>query len=214
MSQLCAEQSSATHLVRNLRAALITMVISIVIGLPIMLDITAPDVPGPVEGKIIGATAPSVLPAETVAHDDTPAPAPQHKSLVRKVVNHFKITPDLAKTIVSNAVLAAEAHELPPTLVLAVIARESSFNPRAVNDRDFGLMQVNAKWHADKIRKVGGLDMMFVPKFNLRVGTKILKDYVDAAEGSFYGGLRRYNGLGKANNYPSEVLAFKRMFEA
>lgn len=134
-------------------------------------------------------------------------------SLVRAVVSRFSVDARLAHAIVTHAYQEARATGLPVTLLLGVMARESSFNPKAINNRDVGLMQVNLKWHADEVKKAGGKDAMLRPATNIRVGTKILQQYV-AAAGSIRAGLRNYNGKGKTNAYPDEVLAFKHQFDA
>lgn len=135
------------------------------------------------------------------------------QGLVDVISDGFKVDPRTAREIVEHAMVVASEERLPLSLLLAVIARESSFNPTAVNNRDVGLMQVNLYWHSDKIVAAGGPEAMFAPDVNIRLGARILKEYVSAA-GSYHGGLRRYNGLDKANNYPEEVLAFMRAFQS
>lgn len=133
--------------------------------------------------------------------------------LVRAVMERFSVNAPLAQTIVYHAYHEAKSSELPVTLLLAVMARESSFRPKAINQQDWGLMQVNLKWHAKAIEKVGGPKALLRPAPNIKVGTQILKQYVVSA-GSIRGGLRRYNGLGKDNAYPDEVVTFMREFQA
>lgn len=140
------------------------------------------------------------------------ASAPSQE-LVEYVIRAHKVDPATAEEIVANAQLVAREEHLPPELILAVIARESSFNPEAVNNRDVGLMQVNLHWHSDKIEEVGGPEAMFVPSTNIRVGARILKSYL-AASGNLHGALRRYNGLDKANSYPEEVLSLMRTIQS
>lgn len=140
------------------------------------------------------------------------AAAPSQE-LVNFIVRAHKVDLATAQEIVAHAQLVATEERLPLSLILAVIARESSFNPVAVNNRDVGLMQVNLYWHSDRIEEVGGPEAMLVPNTNIRVGVRILKDYI-AAAGNFHGALRRYNGLDKNNSYPEEVLSFMRTFQS
>lgn len=140
------------------------------------------------------------------------AAAPSQE-LVNFIVRAHKVDLATAQEIVAHAQLVATEERLPLSLILAVIARESSFNPVAVNNRDVGLMQVNLYWHSDRIEEVGGPEAMLVPNTNIRVGARILKEYI-AASGNFYGALRRYNGLDKNNSYPEEVLSFMRTFQS
>lgn len=152
----------------------------------------------------------------------TDSPAPLQKQprvtavntrLVSAISKTFAVDQGLARQIVGVASEVAHKEQLPVTLLLAVIARESSFNPKAINSRDLGLMQVNAKWHANTIEEVGGEHAMLRPRVNIPVGARILKGYIQTA-GTISGGLRRYNGLGKANNYPQEVIAYMHKFNA
>lgn len=137
------------------------------------------------------------------------------RALVREVSVRYHIEPVLAHSIVRQAAVSAARAGLPTTLVLAVIAQESSFRPGTIGSidaNDHGLMQVNVKYHGDKIRDHGGLSRLHEVSTNIALGTSILAEYV-SQEGTFWGGLRRYNGLGKANRYPDEVLARKRDFD-
>lgn len=134
-------------------------------------------------------------------------------ALVRAVVKRFSVDVNLAYAIVTHAYKESHTSGLPVSLLLGVMARESSFNPKAINNQDLGLMQVNLKYHADAIKKAGGVKAMLHPATNIHVGTQILQEYV-ASAGSIRKGLRRYNGFGKTNGYPDEVLAFMREFQA
>jgi len=99
------------------------------------------------------------------------------------------------------SVLVAEAYEigtkagLDPTLILAVMAVESRFNPFAQSPVGAqGLMQVLTRVHTDKYDDFGGELAAFDPISNLRVGVRVLQDCVKRAGGSIEGGLRLYVG--------------------
>jgi hypothetical protein len=115
-------------------------------------------------------------------------------------------------------VLVAEAYEigrkahLDPTLILAVAAIESRFNPYAQSPVGAqGLMQVLTRVHTDKYEDFGGRHAAFDPVSNLRVGVKVLQDCIKQA-GSVEGGLRLYvgavttDGSGYINKVMSEHL--------
>lgn len=88
--------------------------------------------------------------------------------------------------------------DLPPAVVAAVIASESTCNPMAVSNKGaLGLMQVVPKVHQKHydFSKVNLLN----PEENMRVGTAILSTYVKQ-----YGvkqGLRHYYGTGDSGIY-------------
>jgi hypothetical protein len=114
------------------------------------------------------------------------------------------------------SVLVAEAYDIgsrtkiDPTLILAIMAIESSFNPFAQSSVGAqGLMQVMTRVHTDKYENFGGHFAAFDPVTNLRVGAKVLQDCI-ARAGSIEGGLRYY--VGAANlvddgGYAAKVLA-------
>lgn len=100
----------------------------------------------------------------------------------------------------------AEAHGIPAEVPWAIAIQESRFKPGAVNSKsgDYGLMQVNYRWHRDK---VGSPRELLDPSVNVRVAMGILDRYAKLEKGDWHRALRRYNGLGGKNNYPAEVLA-------
>jgi soluble lytic murein transglycosylase len=88
-------------------------------------------------------------------------------------------------------------------LVMALIDKESQFNPRAIGKAgEIGLMQVMPDTGA-KVAKAldikfeapskGSLGTLGVPKYNLRIGIRFLKDRVDEFGGVNEVALRGYN---------------------
>jgi hypothetical protein len=110
----------------------------------------------------------------------------------------------------------AEAYEtgtkakLDPTLILAIMAVESGFNPFAQSNVGAqGLMQVMTKVHSEKYQFFGGQLAAFDPLTNLRVGVKVLQECI-ARAGSLEGGLKFYVGAGNLEDdggYAAKVLA-------
>jgi soluble lytic murein transglycosylase-like protein len=95
-----------------------------------------------------------------------------------------------------------------------VIARESSFKPRARNREDLGLMQVNRRYHPDLIERAGGPQAMMDPEKNLQAGIRLLARYRRMSADELEA-LQRYHGLGKNNGYVQRVTAeARRMREA
>jgi hypothetical protein len=100
--------------------------------------------------------------------------------------------------------------DLDPTLILSVMAVESSFNPFAQSPVGAqGLMQVMTKLHDDKYEAFGGSHAAFDPVTNLRVGVQVLKESIRRT-GSLEAGLRSYVGAansGEDGGYAAKVLA-------
>ncbi len=91
----------------------------------------------------------------------------------------------------------ATRSDVAPELVLAVIDVESNFDRYAISSASaLGLMQIMPFW----VQEVGREDKneLFDMRFNILLGCKILKYYLDMENGDLVRGLGRYNGsLGK-----------------
>jgi soluble lytic murein transglycosylase-like protein len=125
----------------------------------------------------------------------------------------FGVDSTLARRIVFAAREASAATQMPLTLLLAVMAVESNFNPAARNTNDVGLMQVNLNYHPEEVGALKSPDELHNINTNVKVGARILRRYVDEEAGKVYPALRRYNGLGKTNHYPERVLKAKDRFD-
>ena len=107
---------------------------------------------------------------------------------------------------------SAEEHGFDPLLIVAIMAVESSFNPRAVSNMGAqGLMQVIPRFHEDKIGKRQGRYALFDPELNVRVGTLVLQEGVQRY-GSLQRALQYYNGSLKDPHarYTRKVMAVKK----
>ena len=106
----------------------------------------------------------------------------------------YRVAPEPLSALVSEAFQVGKQVKLDPTLLLAVMAVESSFNPFAQSAVGAqGLMQVMTRVHTDKYAGFGGQLAAFDPVTNLRVGAQVLSEYVRNS-GSVEGGLRQYVG--------------------
>jgi soluble lytic murein transglycosylase-like protein len=95
--------------------------------------------------------------------------------------------------------------DLAPELVLAVIDVESNFDRYAISSASaLGLMQIMPFW----VREVGREDKneLFDVNFNILLGCRILKYYLDMEGGDLIGGLGRYNGSYGRRTYADRVM--------
>ncbi|MEO6364011.1 MAG: lytic transglycosylase domain-containing protein [Caldimonas sp.] len=126
----------------------------------------------------------------------------------------YRVAPEPVSRLVQEAWSVGAAVNLDPTLILAVMAIESSFNPFAQSPVGAqGLMQVMTKIHNDKYEAFGGRHAAFDPVTNLRVGVQVLKECI-ARAGSLEAGLRWYVGSansGDDGGYAAKVLAEQDM---
>ena len=126
------------------------------------------------------------------------------------IAKKYRVAPEPLAALVAEAYEVGRANKLDPTLILAIMAIESSFNPFAQSPVGAqGLMQVMTHIHSDKYELFGGHYAAFDPKTNLRVGVKVLQECIDRA-GSVAGGLKHYVGaanLPSDSGYADKVLA-------
>ena len=145
------------------------------------------------------------------------ATAADPKSLTRQQANvalwlakRYKVAPEPISALVQEAWVIGQRAGLDPTLILAIMAIESRFNPFAQSPVGAqGLMQVMTRVHDDKYSSFGGTRAAFDPISNLRVGVQVLKDCI-ARAGSLQEGLRFYVGAAlheNDNGYAGRVLS-------
>ena len=135
----------------------------------------------------------------------------QTQAAVAMFLSHrYRVAPEPVSRLVQEAWNVGKLVNLDPTLILAVMAVESSFNPFAQSPVGAqGLMQVMTKLHDDKYERFGGTHAAFDPVTNLRVGVQVLKECI-ARAGSLEAGLRFYVGaanLADDGGYAGKVLA-------
>lgn len=121
----------------------------------------------------------------------------------------YRVAPEPLSALVAEAYNLGALTRIEPTLILAVMAVESGFNPFAQSPMGAqGLMQVMTRVHGEKYESFGGKFAAFDPLSNLRVGVKVLQECIERA-GSVEGGLRAYVGAAKLDDdsgYAAKVL--------
>lgn len=122
----------------------------------------------------------------------------------------YRVAPEPVSRLVKEAWAIGAKAGLDPTLILAIMAIESSFNPFAQSPVGAqGLMQVMTQIHDDKYEPFGGNHAAFDPVTNLRVGVQVLKECISRA-GGVEAGLRHYVGAANLTDdggYAGKVLA-------
>lgn len=121
--------------------------------------------------------------------------------------------------------LVSKVHELYPnvdeSLILAIIQKESRYNPNASGSGAVGLMQIIPSCHTDRMRRLG-IDDIWDPYSNVLVGTDLISELVskyqdpglalmcyNMGEGT---ALYKYNKYGYSG-YALEVLRIKADIE-
>jgi hypothetical protein len=157
---------------------------------------------------IIGFTEPTAVERAT-ASDPKSLPA-QQASVAYWLSKKYGIAPEPLSVLVTHAFEIGQQARLDPTLILAIMAIESGFNPFAQSPVGAqGLMQVMTKIHQDKYENFGGHLAAFDPVTNLRVGVKVLQECI-ARAGSIEAGLKYYVGAANLDDdggYTNKVMA-------
>ena len=134
----------------------------------------------------------------------------QQAAVAHWLARRYSVAPEPVSRLVQEAWSVGQRAKVEPTLILAVMAIESRFNPFAQSAVGAqGLMQVMTRVHDDKYEAFGGNLAAFDPVTNLRVGVQVLKECIQRA-GSLEEGLRYYVGaanLAEDTGYASRVLA-------
>jgi hypothetical protein len=156
----------------------------------------------------VGYTEPDAVERATAAN---PKDLPKQQAAVAYWLSRkYGVAPEPLSVLVSEAFEIGQKAKLDPTLILAVMAIESGFNPFAQSPVGAqGLMQVMTKVHHDKYDNFGGKLAAFDPVTNLRVGVKVLQECISRA-GSIQGGLKFYVGAGNKEDdggYAGKVMA-------
>jgi soluble lytic murein transglycosylase-like protein len=103
----------------------------------------------------------------------------------------------------------ATRREIAPELVLAVIEVESNFDRYAISSSSaLGLMQVMPFW----VEELGGDSQsdLFDVQYNVLLGCRILKYYLDMENGELVRALGRYNGSLGRRDYADRVVSALR----
>lgn len=120
-------------------------------------------------------------------------------------------TPELPAQMLA----VAEKYDVEPTLVLAIVWKESRCDPNALgSSNDSGLMQVIPKWHGDRMTKLGTTDL-FDPVQNMTLGVDLLVDL--GAKSDLRKALATYNGgprrPAQSWAYADSVIEIKQSLE-
>jgi hypothetical protein len=147
-----------------------------------------------------------------------PADLPKQQAAVAYWLSKkYRVAPEPLSALVAEAYAVGAKAKLEPTLILAIMAIESGFNPFAQSPVGAqGLMQVMTKMHSEKYEDFGGKLAAFDPITNLRVGVKVLQGCI-AQAGSVEGGLKHYVGAANMANdggYANKVVAeYARLYQ-
>lgn len=117
----------------------------------------------------------------------------------------------LATELQQHIIRVAESYGIDPAILLAMCYRESSYDPVSIGDYGaaFGLMQIQPRWHSERMARLGCLDLLD-PFQNVLVGADYLAEQRTRYGGDISKALVAYNAghyNGTITRYAKEVLA-------
>lgn len=158
--------------------------------------------------EITPATRSTAEPMQNLSRDQL--------AVTRWLSSKYKVSPEPLAALVSEAWALGERSQISPTLILAVMAIESRFNPFASGSQGgLGLMQIEPEAHISDLSPFGGRLAAFDPLTNLRVGTRLLQSLIQDAN-TLEDALRLYSvASGQINNdvYVDRVLTEHKLLD-
>lgn len=105
---------------------------------------------------------------------------------------------------------SAYKEKIDPSLLLAIISVESKFDYQAISNANaVGLMQIIYSWHKEKVKNKVDL---YDPETNIKIGAKIIREYLDRSSNTVEA-LLRYNGsLGQSPIYSMKVIETQKRY--
>lgn len=134
------------------------------------------------------------------------------QKLASYISNTYDIPMKNAEKIVYTTFEESSKKNLEPMLVLSLIDNESRFQQHIKSPVGaVGLTQVMPKYHQAKIaelRKTEGTDIFSITG-NIKIGTQILRDYINLAGGNLQKALQMYNGSpgDSKKKYSSKIMS-------
>ena len=109
-----------------------------------------------------------------------------------------------------HIIQVAESYGIDPAIIFAMCYRESTYNSASIGDYGaaFGLMQIQPKWHRDRMARLGCTDLLD-PYQNVIVGTDYLAEQAARYGGDIGKALVAYNAghyNGTITRYATAIL--------
>ena len=132
------------------------------------------------------------------------------RGVVQHIARKYRVSASSVEQYMGYARQSGRTYNVDPYLIMAVMATESSFNPRAQSRVGAqGLMQVHTRVHKKRFKPYGSTDTVWQPKVNIQVGSSILSDYLKRYGGSERRALKAYVGAARMSHdggYGNKVL--------
>lgn len=143
--------------------------------------------------------------------------SPEQLRVTRWLSRKYRVGPEPLAAMVSEAWSLGEKTQLAPTLILAIMAIESRFNPFTAGSQGaVGLMQIEVQAHADTLAQHGGNFAAFDALTNVRIGVRHLQALLQQTNSledavALYGAA---SGQSNDSQYAERVLAEQQQLDA
>ena len=136
--------------------------------------------------------------------------------VTRWLSRKYRVSPEPLGAMVAEAWVLGERSQLPPSLILAIMAVQSRFNPFAsAIAGQVGLMQIELQAHTETLAQFGGTLSAFDPLTNVRVGVRHLQGLIEQTE-TLEEALWLYgssSGQASESQYVERVLAEQQLLD-
>lgn len=114
-----------------------------------------------------------------------------------------------AETIAKAVVITSAQHRINPSLVIGLIAVESSYDEKALSNAEaYGLLQVRFPVWKETFN-IKNLEDLYDIRYNILIGVQILKHYITIHNNDISRALQAYNGS-KGQKFPNKVFFGRR----
>ncbi|WP_416544945.1 transglycosylase SLT domain-containing protein [Limnohabitans sp. DCL3] len=141
---------------------------------------------------------------------------PPQLGVTRWLSRKYRVSAEPLGAMVAEAWSLGERSQLPPSLILAIMAVQSRFNPFASsNPGQVGLMQIELQAHTETLAQFGGNLSAFDPLTNVRVGVRHLQGLMQQTE-SLEEALALYglaSGFSDEGQFVNRVMAEQLLIE-
>lgn len=143
--------------------------------------------------------------------------SPEQLRVTRWLSRKYRVGPEPLAAMVSEAWSLGEKTQLSPTLILAIMAIESRFNPFTAGSQGaVGLMQIEVQAHTDTLAQHGGNFAAFDALTNVRIGVRHLQALLQQTNSledavALYGAA---SGQSNDSQYAERVLAEQQQLDA
>jgi len=138
----------------------------------------------------------------------------EDKAIATYITSKYEnISPKLAENIAVNIIKVSKEEKVPISVLVAIIDKESGFNPTAISSKGArGLMQVMPFW-ARKLKFVKNTTQLHDIYKGIKAGAWIFRRALDKSNGNIKKAIALYNGGSDSVAYVIHVLKFIADYE-